>query len=793
MRNLLTLALSCCLLAVLAIDKVQAAGLGDKMKGRILLQVEAKGEAWYVDPGSSQRYYLGRPADAFEVMRKLGLGISNADFEKMKDKVPARLAGRILVKVQDKGQAYYADPVGLKLHYLGRPSDAFRVMRSLGLGISNHNLKSIKAVETKGGTDSPVIIVTPPAAATTTDDDKGPVSTEEGAPGIAAISVADGSDKGYIDEGDIITVTFDEEIDPKSINASLDKGGSVSGVYHYKTGGVSISAAGLVTIANIASFDLGTAEGFSNFITKVALDSSGKTLTVTLLDGTDLAIMTELFANPVQTGGTVKDREGKAMKAGVAGKVSGTFGGEYGDDSGTPYITAIKAINGGSSGIVDADDSIIITFNEAIDPTSINGGLKKGSNIADVPYSSTGGVSISTTGKVTVKNIATFDLGSVRSAGTFISRIAMNSTGKTLTIDLVSGNDVAVTGENFSDANQIGGIIKDEGGKAMVTLTDIANPTGTFGGAAEGDASGPHISSISVANNGDQGYIDTADVITITFNETMDSASINEDLESGSYITGVPSTMTGGVSVSSAGYVTIRNIVSFDMGSVANGGSFASKLALSSTGKILTITLTSGSDIKIVSESLNSSAQIGGTVKDSAGNAMASDGDIADPSGTFGGRYDADDATAPHITALRVANGGEAGYIDTGDTITITFDEKIDPASINNNLGEGSYVTGVFNTLTGGISISTAGKVTIRNIAVFDMGSVGAAGTFISKQALDASGMILTITLTSSGEIAVASENFGSVSQIGGTVKDVNGNLLESDSYACDPVGTFGG
>ena len=51
------------------------------LSGRILLQVESHGEAWYVNPINSQRYYLGRPDDAYSVMRNLGLGISNNNFD----------------------------------------------------------------------------------------------------------------------------------------------------------------------------------------------------------------------------------------------------------------------------------------------------------------------------------------------------------------------------------------------------------------------------------------------------------------------------------------------------------------------------------------------------------------------------------------------------------------------------------------------------------------------------------------------------------------------------------------
>ncbi len=51
--------------------------------GKILLQVESKGEAWYVNPTDNKRYYLGSPADAFNIMKNLGLGISNDDFNKL--------------------------------------------------------------------------------------------------------------------------------------------------------------------------------------------------------------------------------------------------------------------------------------------------------------------------------------------------------------------------------------------------------------------------------------------------------------------------------------------------------------------------------------------------------------------------------------------------------------------------------------------------------------------------------------------------------------------------------------
>lgn len=123
--------------------------LASKLKGKILLQVEDKGQAWYVNPVNGKKYSLGKPADAFDLMRKLALGVSNANFNSI-EKSPSswkNLAGRILIKPEDNGKAYYFNPDNLKLYYLGRPADAFNVMRNLGLGITTGNLNTITSAE----------------------------------------------------------------------------------------------------------------------------------------------------------------------------------------------------------------------------------------------------------------------------------------------------------------------------------------------------------------------------------------------------------------------------------------------------------------------------------------------------------------------------------------------------------------------------------------------------------------------------------------------------------------------
>jgi hypothetical protein len=124
---------------------VAPVSLSTSLKGRILIQTEGKGEAWYVNPSDGKKYYLGRPADAFNLMRRFGLGISNKDFAALSKSPKSwrQLAGKILIKTEDSGRAYYFDPVTLKLNYLGRPTDAFNMIRKLGLGISNANLNKI--------------------------------------------------------------------------------------------------------------------------------------------------------------------------------------------------------------------------------------------------------------------------------------------------------------------------------------------------------------------------------------------------------------------------------------------------------------------------------------------------------------------------------------------------------------------------------------------------------------------------------------------------------------------------
>ncbi|PIT93712.1 hypothetical protein COU00_02725 [Candidatus Falkowbacteria bacterium CG10_big_fil_rev_8_21_14_0_10_43_11] len=178
--------------------------LTKRLAGRILLQVQDNGQAWYVEPTSQVRYYLADGARAYGALRKFGLGITNADLKKipvgieqrfldtdtdsdgLADKLEEglgtdinktdtdsdgvsdydevvknntnplgtgkltyssslinRLKGRIVLQVQSKGEAWYINPVDGKRYYLKDGGAAYQIMRFLSLGITNADIQKV--------------------------------------------------------------------------------------------------------------------------------------------------------------------------------------------------------------------------------------------------------------------------------------------------------------------------------------------------------------------------------------------------------------------------------------------------------------------------------------------------------------------------------------------------------------------------------------------------------------------------------------------------------------------------
>jgi len=183
-----------------------AASLSESVRGKLLLQVEDRGQAWYVDPETDERTFLYRPDNMFAIMRDRGVGITNADLNKIPvglfymsgtdsdgdhlsdafevaygtnpalddsdadgftdeiemtsgfnpigdgklglDNAFAKLhKGRIFIQVESHGEAWWVNPEDNRRYFLGRPADGLELMRSLGLGISNKDLSSLPVAE----------------------------------------------------------------------------------------------------------------------------------------------------------------------------------------------------------------------------------------------------------------------------------------------------------------------------------------------------------------------------------------------------------------------------------------------------------------------------------------------------------------------------------------------------------------------------------------------------------------------------------------------------------------------
>jgi hypothetical protein len=128
--------------------------LYQRLKGKIILKVESKGEAYYISPLKQEMYYLGKPDDAFQIVRQLGIGITNANLTKIQNSDAVRTAnidltfskkqaGRIFLQVESRGEAWYIYPLDYKKYYMNSPVNAFSIMRTLGLGISNKDFSSL--------------------------------------------------------------------------------------------------------------------------------------------------------------------------------------------------------------------------------------------------------------------------------------------------------------------------------------------------------------------------------------------------------------------------------------------------------------------------------------------------------------------------------------------------------------------------------------------------------------------------------------------------------------------------
>lgn len=131
----------------------KAQKLIQRLKGRILLQVESVGEAYYVSPDSNELYYLQDGPTAYNIMEDTGLGISESDFNTLMSDTTTgqslrqRVKGKILLRVQANGEAYYINPETLNVTYMVDGDAAYDIMREQSLGISNNDLGEMIGLE----------------------------------------------------------------------------------------------------------------------------------------------------------------------------------------------------------------------------------------------------------------------------------------------------------------------------------------------------------------------------------------------------------------------------------------------------------------------------------------------------------------------------------------------------------------------------------------------------------------------------------------------------------------------
>lgn len=183
---------------------IQVNDFAKKLAGKILLQVEQKGEAWYVNPKNNKKYYLQNGETAYRIMKNLGLGISNADLnkipvgydEKFNDqdqdldgladkleealgtnankpdsdqdgyvdgveveygynplgsgkskfdsKMQEKIKGHIVLQTESRGEAWYINPANGKRYYMRNGEQAYQVMKYLSIGIKDDDLEKIE-------------------------------------------------------------------------------------------------------------------------------------------------------------------------------------------------------------------------------------------------------------------------------------------------------------------------------------------------------------------------------------------------------------------------------------------------------------------------------------------------------------------------------------------------------------------------------------------------------------------------------------------------------------------------
>ncbi len=124
--------------------------LSARLAGRILLQAESSGEAWYLNPLDKKRYFLGRPQEAWVIIKKLGVELPAGellDYLYFAKTLPKNLEGRFVWAKNNPKEIYYFYPDRDKPLLLKESEDSLELLQPISIGVSNENIRKITVGE----------------------------------------------------------------------------------------------------------------------------------------------------------------------------------------------------------------------------------------------------------------------------------------------------------------------------------------------------------------------------------------------------------------------------------------------------------------------------------------------------------------------------------------------------------------------------------------------------------------------------------------------------------------------
>lgn len=175
--------------------------LPKKLAGKLLLRPEKNGESWYINPDKFKIYYLGQAYEAFQIVSKQGVGISDNNLDKiaissfsdgidsdkdglsdsledalgtdknnkdtdgdsyfdgleidnnyspfrkgkldLDNNFASKQLGRFLIQTDNNGELWYVNPDDGLRYYISSSDSLFKVVSKVGLGVSETDFQEL--------------------------------------------------------------------------------------------------------------------------------------------------------------------------------------------------------------------------------------------------------------------------------------------------------------------------------------------------------------------------------------------------------------------------------------------------------------------------------------------------------------------------------------------------------------------------------------------------------------------------------------------------------------------------